>query len=307
MPKVVETVKTLFGREPHKGVNPDEVVAIGAAIQAGVLKGEVKDVLLLDVTPLSLGIETLGGVFTKLIDRNTTIPTRKSQVFSTAEDSQSAVTIRVQQGEREMASDNKLLGQFDLVGLPPAPRGVPQIEVTFDIDANGIVQVSAKDKGTGKEQQIRIQASGGLSEAEIQRMVKDAEAHASEDKARRELVEARNQADAAVHQTERNLAEAGEKIGASDKQAIEAAIAELKGVKDGDNLAEIKSKTETLMRHAMKLGEAMYKSQAEQAAGGTGPGAGPAGGDAGGEKKDDGVVDADFEEVPDDKKKGSAS
>jgi molecular chaperone DnaK len=312
MPKVVETVKTLIGREPHKGVNPDEVVAIGAAIQAGVLKGEVKDVLLLDVTPLSLGIETLGGVFTKLIDRNTTIPTRKSQVFSTAEDSQSAVTIRVHQGEREMAADNKLLGQFDLVGLPPAPRGVPQIEVTFDIDANGIVQVSAKDKGTGKEQQIRIQASGGLSEAEIQRMVKDAEAHAGEDKARRELVEARNQADAVIHTTERNLKEAGDKVGASEKQAIEAAIAELKGVKDSDNLAEIKSKTETLMRNAMKLGEAMYKAQTEQAAGGgpgaagDGPGAAGGAGEAGA-KKDDGVVDATFEEVPDDKKKGNAA
>jgi molecular chaperone DnaK len=312
MPKVVDTVKTLFGREPHKGVNPDEVVAIGAAIQAGVLKGEVKDVLLLDVTPLSLGIETLGGVFTKLIDRNTTIPTRKSQVFSTAEDSQSAVTIRVHQGEREMAADNKLLGQFDLVGLPPAPRGVPQIEVTFDIDANGIVQVSAKDKGTGKEQQIRIQASGGLSEAEIQRMVKDAEAHAGEDKARRELVEARNQADAVIHTTERNLKEAGDKVGASEKQAIEAAIAELKGVKDSDNLAEIKSKTETLMRNAMKLGEAMYKAQTEQAAGGgpgaagDGPGAAGGAGEAGA-KKDDGVVDATFEEVPDDKKKGNAA
>ena len=240
MPKVIETVKQFFGREPHRGVNPDEVVAIGAAIQAGVLKGDVKDVLLLDVTPLSLGIETLGGVFTRLIDRNTTIPTRKSQVFSTAEDSQSAVTIRVFQGEREMASDNKALGQFDLVGLPPAPRGVPQIEVTFDIDANGIVQVSAKDKGTGKEQQIRIQASGGLSDAEIQKMVKDAEANAAEDKKKRDLVEAKNRAESMVHDTEKNVKDHGDKLGAEDKAAIETAIADLKTAKDGTDAEDIK-------------------------------------------------------------------
>ncbi|MSO64356.1 MAG: molecular chaperone DnaK [Alphaproteobacteria bacterium] len=307
MPKIVETVKTFFGREPHKGVNPDEVVAIGAAIQAGVLKGEVKDVLLLDVTPLSLGIETLGGVFTRLIDRNTTIPTRKSQVFSTAEDGQSAVTIRVYQGEREMAADNKMLGQFDLVGLPPAPRGVPQVEVTFDIDANGIVQVSAKDKGTGKEQQIRIQASGGLSEADIQRMVKEAEDNAKEDKAKRALIEARNQADALIHSTEKNLKEHGDKVGAGEKQAIESAVAELKSAKDGEDVAAIKAKTDALAQAAMKLGEAMYKAQAEQAAGGSagGPDAGPQ--PAGGGKADDGVVDADFEEVPDEKKKGGAA
>ena len=232
MPKVQEIVKQLFGKEPHKGVNPDEVVAIGAAIQAGVLQGDVKDVLLLDVTPLSLGIETLGGVFTRLIDRNTTIPTKKSQVFSTAEDSQGAVTIRVFQGEREMAADNKLLGQFDLVGIPPAPRGVPQIEVTFDIDANGIVNVSAKDKGTGKEQQIRIQASGGLSDTEIEKMVKDAESHAEEDKKRRELVEARNQAEALVHSTEKAVAEHGDKVDAETKASIEAAVADLKSAAD---------------------------------------------------------------------------
>jgi molecular chaperone DnaK len=310
MPKVFETVKQFFGREPHRGVNPDEVVAVGAAIQAGVLKGDVKDVLLLDVTPLSLGIETLGGVFTRLIDRNTTIPTRKSQVFSTAEDSQNAVTIRVFQGEREMAADNKLLGQFDLVGIPPAPRGVPQIEVTFDIDANGIVQVSAKDKGTGKEQQIKIQASGGLSEADIKRMVKDAEEHAADDKQRRELVDARNQADSLVHTVEKNLKEYGEKIGGAEKSTIEADLAALKSAKDGDDVAAIKAKTEALVQSSMKLGEAMYK--ASQGAGpGPGPGPGPdagapGGGAAGGTgpgDKDGKVVDADFEEVDEKKNK----
>ena len=297
MPKVIETVKTFFGREPHKGVNPDEVVAMGAAIQAGVLQGDVKDVLLLDVTPLSLGIETLGGVFTRLIDRNTTIPTRKSQVFSTAEDNQSAVTIRVAQGEREMAADNKMLGQFDLVGIPSAPRGVPQIEVTFDIDANGIVNVSAKDKGTGKEQQIRIQASGGLSDADIEKMVKDAEAHSSEDKARRELVEAKNQAEAVIHTTERNLKEHGDKVSAGDKQAIEQAMDELRGVKDGDDKDAIQQKTEAVVTASMKLGEAIYKAQADSNAASDAAGDGA---DAGSD--DDTVVDADFEEVGDDKK-----
>jgi molecular chaperone DnaK len=305
MPKVIETVKQFFGREPHRGVNPDEVVAIGAAIQAGVLKGDVKDVLLLDVTPLSLGIETLGGVFTRLIDRNTTIPTRKGQTFSTAEDSQSAVTIRVFQGEREMAADNKMLGQFDLVGLPPAPRGVPQIEVTFDIDANGIVQVSAKDKGTGKEQQIRIQASGGLSDAEINKMVKDAEANATEDKKRRDLVEAKNRAESLVHDTEKNVAEYGDKLDAAEKAAVQKAIDELKATKDSTDADDIKAKTEALMQAAMKLGEAMYKAQA--AAGDVPPGAGgpEAGPKAEGPKaKDEKVVDATFEEVSDKTKKG---
>ncbi len=300
MPRVVERVKEFFGREPHKGVNPDEVVAMGAAIQAGVLQGDVKDVLLLDVTPLSLGIETLGGVFTRLIDRNTTIPTKKSQIFSTAEDNQTAVTIRVYQGEREMAADNKLLGQFDLVGLPSAPRGVPQIEVAFDIDANGIVNVTAKDKGTGKEQQIRIQASGGLSEADIERMVKEAEANADEDKKRRELVDARNQGESIVHTTERQLVEHGGKVTAADKQAIEDAIAALKTALAGDDLAEINAKTEAALQASMKLGEAVYKShQAEQAppAGSAGPQDGPAGGDD--------IVDADFEEVDDDGKNKS--
>jgi len=295
MPKVIEKVKQFFGREPHKGVNPDEVVAIGAAIQAGVLKGEVKDVLLLDVTPLSLGIETLGGVFTRLIDRNTTIPTRKSQVFSTAEDSQTAVTIRVFQGEREMAADNKILGQFDLIGIPPAPRGMPQIEVTFDIDANGIVNVQAKDKATGKEQQIRIQASGGLNDADIQRMVKEAEAHAADDKLRREKVEARNQADAMLHSTEKDLKEYGDKIAAADKSAIEQAAADLKAVMDSDDAADITAKTEALGQARMKLGEAMYRASQEQA-----PGAGAAA-ETGpsGEK----VVDAEFEEVDPEKNK----
>ena len=297
MPKVQEVVKQLFGKEPHKGVNPDEVVAVGAAIQAGVLQGDVKDVLLLDVTPLSLGIETLGGVFTRLIDRNTTIPTKKSQVFSTAEDGQTAVTIRVFQGEREMAADNKLLGQFDLIGIPPAPRGVPQIEVTFDIDANGIVNVSAKDKGTGKEQQIRIQASGGLSEADIQKMVKDAEAHAEEDKKRKAQVEAKNHAEALVHSTEKALAEHGSKVGEADRRVIENALADLKEALKGNDADAITAKTNTLAQASMKLGEAMYKQAAEQQAGdGTG---GTPGGDG---KKEEDVVDAEFTEVDDDKK-----
>jgi molecular chaperone DnaK len=300
MPKVQEVVKQFFGKEPHKGVNPDEVVAIGAAIQAGVLQGDVKDVLLLDVTPLSLGIETLGGVFTRLIERNTTIPTKKGQVFSTAEDSQSAVTIRVFQGEREMAADNKMLGQFDLVGIPPAPRGVPQIEVTFDIDANGIVNVSAKDKGTGKEQQIRIQASGGLSDDEIEKMVKDAEANAETDKKRRENVEAKNQAEALIHSSEKSLSEYGEKISEDDRKAIEDAIAELKTAVEGDDGDEIKAKTQTLAEVSMKLGQAMYEaSQAEAEA--------SEGGDSSEGAKAEDVVDADFEEIDeDDDKKKSA-
>jgi molecular chaperone DnaK len=287
MPKVQEVVKQLFGKEPHKGVNPDEVVAIGAAIQAGVLQGDVKDVLLLDVTPLSLGIETLGGVFTRIIDRNTTIPTKKSQVFSTAEDNQNAVTIRVFQGEREMAADNKILGQFDLMGIPPAPRGMPQIEVTFDIDANGIVNVSAKDKATGKEQQIRIQASGGLSEADIEKMVKDAEANAAADKKRREAVDAKNHADALVHSTEKALAEHGSKIAESERRAIEDAVSDLKEALKGDDAEAIKAKTNTLAQASMKLGEAMYKQAAES--------------DAAKDAAKDDVVDAEFTEVDDDK------
>jgi molecular chaperone DnaK len=298
MPKVQEVVKSFFGKEPHKGVNPDEVVAIGAAIQAGVLQGDVKDVLLLDVTPLSLGIETLGGVFTRLIDRNTTIPTKKSQVFSTAEDSQNAVTIRVFQGEREMAADNKILGQFDLVGIPPAPRGVPQIEVTFDIDANGIVNVSAKDKGTGKEQQIRIQASGGLSDADIEKMVKDAEAHSAEDKERRGLVEAKNQGEALLHSTEKSLKDYGDKVSAADKGAIETALADLKSAIEGDDSAAIKEKTATLAQASMKLGEAMYAASQS-------PGADAQPGEDGASAKNEDVVDADFEEVDDDKKKSA--
>lgn len=292
MPKIIETVKSFFSKEPHRGVNPDEVVAIGAGIQGAVLKGDVKDVLLLDVTPLSLGIETLGGVFTRLIERNTTIPTRKSQVFSTAEDNQTAVTIRVFQGEREMAVDNKLLGQFDLVGIAPAPRGMPQVEVTFDIDANGIVQVSAKDKATNKEHQIRIQASGGLSEDEIQQMVKDAETNAETDKKRRESVEAKNQAESMINTTEKTLSEHGDKISAEDKQKIEADIAALRGVVDSGDADEIKAKTDALMQSSMKLGEALYKAQAEAAA--TQPA-------EEGQPQEGTIVDAEFEDVKDDR------
>jgi len=298
MPKVTELVKNFFGKDPNKGVNPDEVVASGAAIQGGVLQGDVKDVLLLDVTPLSLGIETLGGVFTRLIDKNTTIPTKKSQVFSTAEDNQSAVTIRVFQGEREMAADNKLLGQFDLVGIPPAARGMPQIEVTFDIDANGIVNVSAKDKSTGKEQQIRIQASGGLSDDEIERMVKEAEENAEEDKKKRESVDTKNQADSLINETEKNLKEHGDKVPEEDKNKITADIEELKKAKDGDDMEAIKAKTEALVQSSMKLGEAIYKQDPQAGA----PQPDPSGEEPSSDKKDEKVVDAEFEEVDEDKK-----
>ncbi len=299
MPKVIEEVKNFFGKEPNKSVNPDEVVAMGAAIQAGVLQGDVKDVLLLDVTPLSLGIETLGGVSTKLIEKNTTIPTKKSQVFSTAEDNQPAVSIRVLQGERDMASDNKILGNFELVGIAPAPRGVPQIEVTFDIDANGIVNVSAKDKGTGKEQKIQIQASGGLSDEEINQMVKDAETNKEADKKKREAVDARNQADTLLHSTEKNLKEHGSKVSDADKKAIEDASANVRNALKGTDVEEIKKKTQDLVQASMKLGEAIYKSQQS-----TKPGEAPK--DAKDEgKKDDNVVDADFEEVKDDKEKSA--
>ena len=301
MPKIIETVKNFFGKEPNKSVNPDEVVAMGAAIQGGVLQGDVKDVLLLDVTPLSLGIETLGGVSTKLIEKNTTIPTKKSQVFSTAEDNQPAVSIRVLQGEREMAADNKILGNFELVGLPPAPRGTPQIEVTFDIDANGIVSVSAKDKGTGKEQKIQIQASGGLSDEEIQKMVKDAEANKEADKKKRESVDVRNQADSLVFSTEKSLKEHGEKVSAEEKKAIEEGIASLKKSLEGTDVEDIKKKTQSLIQVSMKLGEAIYKNQQKPNNDDKG---------SGGQKDNkpnekDNVVDADFEDVKEDKEKSA--
>jgi molecular chaperone DnaK len=303
MPRVRERVKEFFGRDPHVGVNPDEVVAMGAAIQAGVLQGDVKDVLLLDVTPLSLGIETLGGVFTRMIDRNTTIPTKKSQVFSTAEDNQNAVTIRVFQGEREMAADNKMLGQFDLVGIPPAPRGVPQIEVTFDIDANGIVNVSAKDKGTGKEQQIRIQASGGLSDSDIEKMVREAEQFADEDKRRRGAAEAKNNAESLIHSTEKQLAEHGDKVSADVKAEIEKAIAEAKTAVESGDADEMQQKTAALTQAAMKLGEAMYKAQQGEAqqAGSEAGTSGEAGEQQAGEEE---VVDAEFSEVDEGENKG---
>ncbi len=299
MPKIAEAVKTFFGKDPNKSVNPDEVVAMGAAIQGGVLQGDVKDVLLLDVTPLSLGIETLGGVSTKLIDKNTTIPTKKSQVFSTAEDNQPAVSIRVLQGEREMAADNKLLGNFELVGIPNAPRGIPQIEVSFDIDANGIVSVSAKDKGTGKEQKIQIQASGGLSDEEIKNMVKDAEANKETDKKKRETVDARNQADAIIHTTEKNLKEHGSKISDADKKSIETGISDLRNTLKGTDTEEVKKKTQTLVQSSMKLGEAIYKSQQKS----TGPKNTQSNQSSKSDDKNkENVVDADFEEVKEDKK-----
>ena len=302
MPRVRERVKEFFGREPHTGVNPDEVVAMGAAIQAGVLQGDVKDVLLLDVTPLSLGIETLGGVFTRMIDRNTTIPTKKSQVFSTAEDNQNAVTIRVFQGEREMAADNKMLGQFDLVGIPPAPRGVPQIEVTFDIDANGIVNVSAKDKGTGKEQQIRIQASGGLADSDIEKMVREAEQFAEEDKKRRSAAEAKNNAESLIHSTEKQLAEHGDKVSADIKSEIEKALAEAKTAVEGGDADEMQQKTAALTQAAMKLGEAMYKAQQAETDAAAGPDAGTSGPSEQPDETQEEVVDAEFSEVDDENK-----